>query len=67
VDEPVPLLDRSQAAARLHVSPRTVRRWASAGLLEEIQVGPKLKRVTAASVEQLLAAGQRAARTGQAA
>ena len=67
MNEPVKLLDRSEAAVRLHVSPRTVRRYGAAGLLEEIQVGPKLKRVTAASVDRLLADGQRSARAGQAA
>lgn len=67
MDEPVVLLGRGEAAVRLDVSPRTVRRYGAAGLLDEIRVGPKLVKVTEASVGRLLADGQRPARAGQAA
>ena len=53
VSDDVVLLDRSEAAERLRVSERTVRRWGKAGLLDEIRVGPRLIRVTAASVEAM--------------
>lgn len=52
-DEHLSLLDRDQAAAQLHVSYRTVVRYGKAGLLDERRIGPKLVRVTAASVEAL--------------
>lgn len=58
--DPVPLLDRGEAAKSLHVSERTVRRYGKAGLLDERRVGPKLIRYTAASVEALKR-GERAA------
>jgi excisionase family DNA binding protein len=48
------LLDRNEAAKRLHVSPRTVRRYGKTGLLEERRVGPRLVRITVESVEALL-------------
>lgn len=50
----VSLLDRNEAAERLHVSPRTVRRYGRNGLLEERRVGPRLVRITVESVEALL-------------
>lgn len=52
----VVLLDRSEAAALLCVSPRTVRRWGKLGLLDERRVGPRLVRVTEESVEALIRA-----------
>lgn len=55
--ELVPLLDRSEAAERLHVSERTVRRWAKAGRLEERRVSPRVVLVTENSVTALLSAG----------
>jgi excisionase family DNA binding protein len=54
VPDSVTLLDRNEAAERLHVSPRTVRRYGKTGLLEERRVGPRLVRITAESVEALL-------------
>jgi predicted site-specific integrase-resolvase len=48
-----PLLLRSEAAERLHVSVRTVRRYGKSGLLEERRVGPRLIRVTVESVEAI--------------
>ncbi len=53
---PVPIpLTRAEAAERLRISERTVRRYGKAGLLVEHRLGPKLIRVTAESVEALLA------------
>jgi excisionase family DNA binding protein len=60
---PGPLLLRSEAAERLHVSERTVRRYGKSGLLDERRVGPRLIRVTAESVEAI----ERGAQQGQAA
>jgi excisionase family DNA binding protein len=54
VEAPVVLLHRREAARRLYVSLSTVKRWGAAGLLEERRVGPKLVRITEASVEALL-------------
>jgi len=51
--DPVPLLDRGEAARRLHVSERTVRRYGRAGLLDERRIGPRLIKITEASVEAL--------------
>ena len=53
------LLERGEAATVLRVSPRTVRRYGRAGLLDERRVGPRLVRVTRESVEALIRAGQR--------
>ena len=58
-DTPV-LLDRSEAARRLHVSRRTVERYGKSGLLDERRIGPKLVKVTEQSVEALLSAGEQA-------
>lgn len=52
-NEPLTLIDRAQAAERLRVSERTVRRYGRSGLLDERRIGPKLVRVTEASVEAL--------------
>lgn len=49
----LPLLDGREAAKRLHVSERTVRRYGQTGLLERRRVGPRLVRYTVASVEAL--------------
>lgn len=56
-DESLSLLARGQAAERLRVSERTVRRYGKAGLLDERRIGPKLVRVTEASVNKLLCSG----------
>jgi excisionase family DNA binding protein len=37
-----PLLDVTQTAARLHISPRTVRRWTRAGRLPSVKLGRKV-------------------------
>ena len=54
-DDLVALLDRAEAAQRLHVSERTVRRYGKSGLLDERRVGPRLIRVTQDSVAALVA------------
>jgi excisionase family DNA binding protein len=58
------LLDRGQAAERLHVSERTVRRWGSAGLLDARRIGPRLVKVTEESVEALVRAAKNASACG---
>jgi excisionase family DNA binding protein len=55
--EPV-LLERGEAAERLHVSVRTVRRYGKVGRLKDVRIGPRLVRVTEESVEALIRAGQ---------
>jgi Helix-turn-helix domain len=49
------LLRRTRAAEMLDVSPRTVRRWGAAGLLEERRLTPHSVRVTEESVLALMA------------
>jgi predicted site-specific integrase-resolvase len=51
----VVLLHRKEAADRLRVSVCTVKRWGAAGLLDERRVGPKLVKITEASVAALIA------------
>lgn len=52
------LLNRTEAAERLRVSLATVKRYGAAGLLDERRVGPRLVKITEASVEALLRAGR---------
>jgi excisionase family DNA binding protein len=49
------LLDRSEVAERLHVSPMTVRRLGASGRLDEIRVGERAIRIPEESVERHLA------------
>ena len=56
------VLDKDEAAARLRVSERTVRRYITAGLLDGVRVGPRLVKVAEMSVDRLLAEGLRVAR-----
>ena len=53
MSESLVLLRRGEAAARLAVSERTIRRWGAAGLLDERKIGPGAVRVTEESVERL--------------
>ena len=57
----VVLLHRQEAADRLRVSVCTVKRWGAAGLLDERRVGPKLVKITEASVDALMAKPKNAA------
>lgn len=50
----VVLLHRQEAADRLRVSVCTVKRWGAAGLLDERRIGPKLVKITEASVDALM-------------
>jgi excisionase family DNA binding protein len=50
----VVLLHRQEAADRLRVSVCTVKRWGRAGILDERRVGPKLVKITEASVQALI-------------
>jgi predicted site-specific integrase-resolvase len=52
---PSPMLSRAHVAEILDVSERTVRRWGAGGLLDERRIGPHTVRVTAESVEALIA------------
>ena len=52
---PVVLLHRSEAAERLRVSVPTIKRWGAAGLLDERRIGPKLVKITEASVRAMMA------------
>ena len=51
------LLRRPEAAARLAVSERTIRRLGAAGVLDERKVGLRAVRVTVESVEALIRSG----------
>lgn len=52
------LLERREAAGRLRVSVRTVRRYGVLGLVENVRIGPREVRVTEESVEALIRAGR---------
>lgn len=56
--ETVTLLHPNEAALRLRVSAVTVRRYAASGRLDGVRVGPKLVKVTAESVDRMIADGQ---------
>jgi excisionase family DNA binding protein len=56
------LLDRAEAAERLHVSERTVRRLTAAGHLTEVRVSLRAIRIDEDSVERHIA-GRRVTRT----
>jgi len=53
------LLERDEAAKRLHVSLRTVRRYGKTGLIENVTIGPQKVLVTEDSVNALINAGRR--------
>jgi len=53
------LLERNEAAERLHVSLRTVRRYGKLGLVKNVTIGPQKVLVTEESVEALISAGTR--------
>jgi excisionase family DNA binding protein len=53
------LIRRKEAARRLDVAERTIRRWGASGRLDERQIGPRAVRVTEASVERLVRSGAR--------
>ncbi len=44
----------ADAAARTHVSARTLRRWIAEGRLQAYRVGPRLVRLDPESVDQLM-------------
>ncbi len=48
-----PVLRRSAVAEMFGVCERTVTRWAAAGFLDEVRVGPRSVRVTSESVDAL--------------
>jgi excisionase family DNA binding protein len=51
------LITRREAARRLNVSERTVRRWGAAGWLAEVRLSPHTVRVTADSVARHMQRG----------
>jgi excisionase family DNA binding protein len=63
-ESPVVLLSRAEAAERLRVSERTVRRYGKSGLLDARRVGPKLVMITEQSVEALKQKDAAAPRAG---
>jgi excisionase family DNA binding protein len=48
------LLRPDEVAEILQVTPRTVRRWGAAGVLERIRLGDRLTRYTIESVEAFI-------------
>lgn len=53
----------ASAAALLGVSPHSVRRWAEQGLLPVIDLGPRLRRIPLAAVQQAAEQGLRGAKS----
>lgn len=53
--EPTVLLTYNEAARQLRVHPKTIRDWAEDGRLLKVALGPQTLRVTAESVEALIA------------
>ena len=51
--EPDPLLDEGEAARRLNVSERTLRRWRRLGLIDAVRVGPRMIRYEPEAVEAM--------------
>ncbi len=48
-----PLVTIADAAERLSVSPKTIRRYVASGALTAVRIGPRLVRVELASLERL--------------
>ena len=48
------LVSPHEAAARLNISPRTVRRYIAAGRLNAYRVGPRLLKVDLAELDAML-------------
>lgn len=48
---PTQWISLQEAATRLHISEKTVRRWITTGKITAIRVGPRLIRVDAASLD----------------
>jgi excisionase family DNA binding protein len=59
MDDSPALLRRSEAADRLRVSTRTVRRWGSTGRLDERHLTGQTVRVTEESVDALVRGADR--------
>ncbi len=51
------LLTYAEAGRQLRVHPRTIRNWCDDGRLQRVELGFKVQRVTADSVERLIASG----------
>ncbi len=56
-DESTKLLTYKEAAKQLCVHPRTIRNWCDDGRLDRVELSHQIQRVTAASVERLIARG----------
>lgn len=54
---PEPMITIADAARRAGVHPRTMRRWIAEGTIAGYRVGPRLLRVRAADIAQLLTRG----------
>jgi excisionase family DNA binding protein len=50
---PVQYITIKDAAAKVGVHPRTVRRWIEDGLIDAYRVGPRVVRIDAASLDSL--------------
>lgn len=50
------LLRPEEVAEILQVTPRTVRRWGATGVIDRIELGGRLTRYTAESVQAFIAA-----------
>ncbi|MBA2741380.1 MAG: helix-turn-helix domain-containing protein [Actinobacteria bacterium] len=54
-DRRLELLTRSDVAAELGVSLTTVKRWLSAGVLGEVELGPRTSRIERVELERFVA------------
>ncbi|MBO0677193.1 helix-turn-helix domain-containing protein [Mycolicibacterium sp. S2-37] len=45
----------AEAASRAGVHPRTMRRWVAEGIINGYRLGPRMLRISAADVDELLA------------
>ncbi len=51
------LLTYAEAGRQLRVHPRTIRNWCDDGRLQRVELAFRVQRVTAESVERLIASG----------
>ncbi len=47
------MISLNEAAARLGVNYRTIRRWIAAGRIDAVRVGPRLLKIDAAQLDRV--------------
>lgn len=48
------MISLNEAAARLGVNYRTIRRWIAAGRIDAVRVGPRLLKIDAAQLDRVM-------------